>query len=163
LRWGEFDVHLNFSDTTNLFGGGWWVAGEPTTVGDIDTLAKLGANTTYNGSVLGTVINSGEMYDSSGELTMNWSFANRTGDLTISNFDARSYSTGANGLTQPSLEFSGSLKQTGGESIGLTSGSVTGSFVNNGPVAAGGVMGKWGVEGDRYQATGVFGGTGTPR
>jgi hypothetical protein len=86
------------------------------------------------------------MYDSSGELTMNWSFANRTGDLTISNFDARSYSTGANGLTQPSLEFSGSLKQTGGESIGLTSGSVTGSFVNNGPVAAGGVMGKWGVE-----------------
>ena len=97
---------------------------------------------------------------------MNWSFRDRNGDLTISDFDDRSYSTGAHGLTQPSLDvnqFSGSLKQTGGPDIGLTSGSATGSFVNNGSVAAGGVMGKWGVEGDRYQATGVFGGAGTPR
>jgi hypothetical protein len=41
-------------------------------------------------------------------------------------------------------------------------GNATGSFVNNGSVAAGGVMGKWNVQGDNYQATGVFAGSGNP-
>ena len=159
LRWGKLDVHLNYRDTSNLFAGGWWVAGELTTVSDIDTLAALGANATYNGSVQGTVINAGEIYDASGGLTMNWSFAGRSGDLNISNFDQRSYSTGPNGLSQPTRDvnqFGGSLKQTEGPDIGLRSGSVTGSFVNNGSVAAGGVMGKWGVDGANYRATGVL-------
>jgi hypothetical protein len=97
---------------------------------------------------------------------MNWSFANRRGDLTISNFNERSYSTGPNGLSQPTRDvnqFGGSLTQTKGPDIGLRSGNATGSFVNNGSAAAGGVMGKWNVEGESYQATGVFGGKGTPR
>jgi hypothetical protein len=147
--------------STNLFARGWWVAGELT---DVDTLAAMGGTATYNGSVHGTVINAGQTYDASGKLTMGWSFADRSGDLTISNFDQRTYR--ADNLSQPNQninQFGGSLKQIDGPSIGLTSGSATGSFVNNGSVAAGGVMGNWGVEGDRYKATGVFGGSGTPR
>jgi hypothetical protein len=175
LSWGRWEAHLNYKDglsdssddnSTNLFAGGWWVAGELTTTADIDTLAKLGANATYSGAVHGTVINLGERYDASGSLTMNWSFADRSGDLTISNFDNRSYSTGASGLTQPSLDinkFGGSLTQTDGPSIGLTNGSVTGSFVNSDTVAARGVMGNWGVQGNNYEASGVFAGAGTPR
>ena len=72
--------HLNYRHTSNLFAVGWWVAGELTTVNDIDTLAALGAMPTYNGSVQGTVINAGKTYDASGGLTMNWSFAGRSGD-----------------------------------------------------------------------------------
>jgi hypothetical protein len=94
---------------------------------------------------------------------MNWSFADRKGDLTISNFDQRSYSTGLNGLSSLEInKFGGSLGQIGGPDIGLNSGSVTGSFINNGSTPAGGVAGKFNIGGDNYQATGVFGGSGTP-
>ena len=54
-------------------------------------------------------------------------------------------------------EFPGGLSGSG------MTGSATGSFVNNGSVAAGGVMGNWGVSGDSYRASGVSGGVGTPK
>jgi hypothetical protein len=167
LDWGRWAIHINYKDpsqnpTTNLHANGWWVAGDPT---DIDKLAALGGSATYNGTAHGTVLNGSRSYDATGGLTMNWSFADRKGDLTISNFDQRSYSTGLNGLSQPSLDinkFGGSLGQIGGPNIGLNSGSVTGSFINNGSTPAGGVAGKFNIGGDNYQATGVFGGSGTP-
>jgi hypothetical protein len=138
-------------------------------VGDLDKLAVLGATATYNGSAWGTVdSNLGEggwkTYDASGDLTMNWSFAHRKGDLTISNFDSRhvngglTFGSGPYGMTQiPNLnQFAGSLSGSG------LSGSATGSFVNNGSVAAGGVIGNWNVGDSNYKATGIFGGAGTP-
>jgi hypothetical protein len=173
--WGRWEAHIEYkyedpNKKSNLFASGWWVSGELTTVGNIDTLAALGATATYTGTVEGTVASNlrpgdWKTYDASGNLTMDWSFRDRNGDLSISNFDERSYSTGPQGLTQPSLDinkFGGSLTQTGGPDIGLTSGSATGSFVNNGSTAAGGIVGNWSVGGPAYRATGIFAGSGTP-
>ena len=59
-------------------------------------------------------------FNTSGDLIMHWSFADRNGDLAINNFDSRSYGTGAHGLSQPSLninQFGGALTQSGGPSI----------------------------------------------
>jgi hypothetical protein len=138
LKWGTWDAHINYKygepnshpgnphagDSTNLFASGWWVTGEVTSVADLNELGNQFATATYNGGVQGTVANldhgAWKTFDTSGDLTMHWSFANRLGDLTISNFDNRSYGTGENGLKQPSLDvnqFGGSLAQLSGQSI----------------------------------------------
>jgi FecR protein len=175
LSWGNWDAHITYKNVssngnTNLdVDRGWWVAGEVTTAGDIDKLATLGATASYSGSVQGTVAsnlgngNAWQTYDASGGLTMKWNFGNQSGDLLISNFDGRNYT--ASNLTQPNLtinQFGGSLTQAEGTSIGTMTGSATGSFVNNGSVAAGGVMGNWNVDSANYKAMGIFGGAGTP-
>ena len=75
--WGKWDAHVEYktkpNDSTNLFAGGWWVSGELTTVGNINTLAALGATATYNGTVEGTVASNLEpggwkTFDASGDL-----------------------------------------------------------------------------------------------
>jgi hypothetical protein len=182
LKWGTWDAHINYNyeetdnkgkthkvDLTNLFAAGWWVTGDVTSVADLNVLGAQQASATYNGNVQGTVATlnnkAWQTFDTSGDLTMHWNFASRLGDLTIRNFDSRSYGTGVNGLKQPSLDinqFGGSLTQLGGQSIGSMTGNATGSFVNNGTVAAGGVMGNWNVGSASYQATGIFGASGIP-
>ena len=58
---------------------------------------------------------------------------------------------GATDQTQYTInKFSGDISGSG------FTGSAGGSFVNNGKVAAGGVIGKWGVAGESYQASGIF-------
>lgn len=170
LDWGTWDAHIVYGkgkDTTNLkVDHGWWVAGDTTSVGDLDKLFALGATATYQGTAWGTVYDGGEPREASGDLTMNWNFAPRAGDLTISNFEGRTYATLPNALTQPNPalnRFDGVLQQTAGPSIDNLTGKATGSFVNNGSVAAGGVIGNWNVGGSNYKATGIFGGAGTPR
>jgi hypothetical protein len=148
---------------------GWWVAGDltdPAFLADADNWLALGPTASYSGHVIGDVANNLDgtgwtTYTATGDLAMNWDFANQNGDLTISNFDSRSYSTGEGGLTQPSLDvnqFGGSLHQIDGPSINNISGSVTGSFVDNGDIRAAGVMGNWNLNSQNYKATGIFAG-----
>jgi hypothetical protein len=174
LSFGKWDAHiagniLSANRVTIDVNDAWWVSGEATSAADLNVLGARNASATYLGSVQGTVasVNEGQWstFDTRGDLTMHWNFGSRTGDLTIGNFDGRSYGTGPGALTQPSLnfnQFGGSLMQLSGPSIEATIGSARGSFVNNGPVAAGGVMGTWLVNGAAYRATGVFGGAGIP-
>jgi hypothetical protein len=179
IKWGTWGGQLQFKDgfgysaddVTADVNLGWYVAGELSTVGQIDTLAASGATATYTGSVIGNVASLTQTgwntYVATGNLNMNWSFQQRSGGLTISNFDNRSYGTGPTGLTQvPNInqpnsylnQFTGSLTQLSGPSINLNSGNATGSFVNNGSTPAAGVIGNWTVQGDAYGATGVFAG-----
>jgi hypothetical protein len=170
IKWGTWGGQIEFKDdvwnpVTAHVNLGWYVAGDLTTVGQIDTLAATGATASYAGSVVGNVASlQGDVwstYVATGNLAMNWNFGQRTGDLTISNFDSRSYGTGPNGLSQPVdiNRFSGSLNQISGPSIGSMTGNATGSFVNNGPSnPAAGVIGNWNVRSDTYGATGVFAG-----
>ena len=69
-------------DNVNL---GWWVAGDLATSGDLDTLQALNATATYNGHAIGNVASldgsTWRTYVASGDLEMNWSFAERAGDL----------------------------------------------------------------------------------
>ena len=73
-------------------------------------------------------------------LTMNWDFACRNGDLTISNFDNHNFTTGPHGLTQvPGInQFSGAFNN-----LPNGIGGATGSFADNGAVKAGGVLGNF--------------------
>jgi hypothetical protein len=68
------------------------------------------------------------------------------------------FGSGPGGMKQiPTLDrFAGSLSGSG------LSGNATGSFVNNGTVAADDIMGNWNVGSQNYQAMGIFGGVGTP-
>jgi hypothetical protein len=161
IKWGTWGGQVQFKegfgwyqqDITAHVNLGWYVAGDLT---DVDTLAALGGGATYTGSVIGNVASLGETgwntYVATGNLNMNWNFASRSGDLTISNFDNRSYSTNPGnqpgGLTQPVdiNKFSGTLHQVGGPSLVNMTGGATGSFVNNGPAnPAAGVIGNWNV------------------
>jgi len=172
MEWGGWEAHLNYGaarGNTNLFARGWWISGELTTVGNIDTLAALDAHATYNGTAWGSVINDKQSYDASGNLTMKWNFRDRDGDLTISKFDTAhvngglTFSSGVGGMKQVPADFGYKNEFTGVLSGSGMNGSATGSFVNNGSVAAGGIMGNWNVQGQNYQATGIFGGAGTPK
>ena len=174
LSFGKWDAHIaaNILSPNPVkidVNDGWWVAGEVTSIANLDTLGVRNASATYVGGVQGTVASLSEgawqSFDTSGDLTMHWNFGSRNGDLTVGNFDGRSYGTGAGGLTQPSRflnQFGGALTQLSGPAIGPMTGSAGGSFVNNGAVAAGGVMGNFGVNSAAYRATGVFGGAGIP-
>ncbi len=184
LKWGAWGTRTDFADPNNGNATstvdvhlGWWVAGDLTSPTDITALGIQHATATYEGHVLGDVAKltgtQWQTYVAAGDLAMSWDFAARKGDLTISNFDGRSYSTNPYGntpnqLTQPSLDFNkfgGSLSQTAGPTIDTMTGGVTGSFANNivngQIIKAGGVLGNWNVGSDAYRAAGIFAGSAT--
>lgn len=190
LQWGAWGARVEFSngesaedhhvDNIHL---GWWVSGEPTTVGQIDALAQTGATATYTGHAIGNVANnlsgSGwQTYVAAGNLNMTWNFGPRTGNLTISQFDTQYF--GGNGLSfsgamcAPGVScgtginvaagnhFGGPLSGQLPGGLGSLSGNAAGSFVNNGPNPAAGVIGNWNVGHNDYKAGGIFAGSGTP-
>ena len=171
LEWGTFTTEVAFSDgpeSTQYIDkiNGWWVSGDLASPTEIDKLAALGATASYNGQVMGAVIrgNEGLTYGAAGDLWMGWDFAKRSGELEISNFDNRSFGTGAGGLTQvPGPNQSSFINQFSGTFTGegLTGGA-TGSFVRGPDGPAQGVIGNWNVQGSGYRATGVFKGTQVP-
>ncbi|WP_069093705.1 FecR family protein [Methyloligella halotolerans] len=154
IKWGAWGVQANHigdaGSLSNTRIDGWWIAGDITPVDELPVTGSA----SYHGAAFGNVINRGDRYSESGDLDMNWNFASRRGDLTISNFDGRTFGTGQNGLAAvpgPN-HFGGVLAGSG------TVGTARGSFVSNGAVPAAGVIGNWGVTGHQYQATGIFGG-----
>ena len=167
FEWGTFSTEVSFSNgqgTTQYIDriNGWWVSGDLASTSEIDKFAASGAEATYNGDVVGSVIqgNDGRTYTATGNLWMGWNFATRSGELQINNFDGdKNFGTGPGNLKQvPSgaNQFTGSLAGSG-----LT-GSTTGSFVRGNDSPVQGVMGDWNVSGSGYRATGIFAGTQTP-
>jgi hypothetical protein len=155
IKWGAWTVSYRQSgygdDHTHVETTGYWVAGALTPVDQLPTSGTA----KYAGSAIGIVDNHGQRYSARGDMIMNWYFARQRGDLTISNFDNRTFGTGAYGLTQiPNVnQFGGNLYGAG------LRGSATGSFVSNGATPAAGVIGNWDVANHygSYQANGIFG------
>jgi hypothetical protein len=189
LKWGTWDAQINYkygtdNNETKLAASGWWIgADEVTSAQDLEVLAANNATATYSGNAWGTVANNTgtggwKTYDASGKLAMDWSFASRSGNLEISKFDTKNFDGGlsfsgpmcAPGVacgsqqlvTAAGSHFGGPISGNLPGNLGSLSGSAAGSFVNNGQIAAGGIMGNWNVAGDSYRATGIFGGMGTP-
>jgi hypothetical protein len=182
LKWGAWGARVEFGngdnqshyvDNVHL---GWWVAGDLAGESDIDTLAALNATATYNGHVIGDVASNlddggWKTYVAAGDLTMDWNFAQRSGNLEISRFDAANFNGGltfSGPMSAPGViagngnHFGGPLSGQLPGNLGSLSGSAVGSFVNNGDVKAAGVIGNWNVAGSAYRAGGVFAGVGTP-
>jgi hypothetical protein len=165
------DVHL-----------GWYVTGD--VVSDSDLPTDMTA--TYEGHAIGTVANNLDgqgwvTYTATGDMSMDWDFNARSGDLEISHFDTS--------VTPKGLTFGGTMSSPGelgaapnvfSGPLGLRgelpdnlselegiSGTANGSFVR-GPsnVSQGalqnrpeGVIGNWNVGAERYAVTGVFAGS----
>jgi hypothetical protein len=89
-------------------------------------------------------------------MEMTWQFQTRSGQLHIKNFDGLNFNGNMN-MPVGSSQFSGGL--TGSDAA---SGSATGTFVKEGAHTRGatppGVIGNFGVKGNDYHASGVFGG-----
>ena len=189
MKWGTWGGQLEFrdggsypqADVTADINLGWYVVGDISTEDDFSDSAflALGPQATYKGTAIGNVASLGDAgwktYVASGDLAMNWDFANRTGDLTISKFDTSVVAGGltfsgpmcapgvtcggGNFVTPEGNHFGGPLSGAlPGNSGGPLAGGAIGSFVNNGNTVAAGVIGNWNVHNDVYGATGIFGG-----
>jgi trimeric autotransporter adhesin len=175
LKWGAWGTRTNFADpnagnatsTMNVHLG-WWAAASLTSTNDIESLVTQHMTADYSGHALGNVASEigpdqWKTYVAAGDLEMHWDFACRNGELTISNFDNHSFTTGAHGLTQvPGInQFSGAF--TGlPNGIGGATGSFADNIVNNQVVKAGGVLGNFYVNENTYKASGIFAGSGIP-
>jgi hypothetical protein len=115
-------------------------------------------------------------------MTMDWDFAKRAGDLTISKFDTKNIDGGltftghmtTRGELAGKNQFNGSLSGVNlPENLSDLSGSANGAFVRGpqnfdgkqgikGSVPQG-VIGNWNVDSSKYTAGGVFGGSIRPR
>jgi hypothetical protein len=195
MKWGAAVAQVRFGDEIgdedgipdeyidNLFG--FWITGDLPTVG---SLPQTGG-ATYDGHTIGTVLerhgfgesNHWEFRTAGGDLHMTWNFAQRQGDLSITNFDE-------DGTYGP-LNVSGQMKMPGvlseinqfsGPLLGTLAGppnnnnvdnpqfpinvggSAAGSFARRGNDAAAGVIGNWHAGNNYYKATGIFGASRTP-
>jgi hypothetical protein len=123
-----------------------WLAGIPTAAADINTLSSQAFVGTYNGHVIGSVVNNGASYVAAGGFTGTYNFGSNTGTVAVNNFDGHSAS--------------GTVMGSGGAYAGnLTApgirGTVNGSFF--GPMAAE-TGGAFGLQSTNYLASGIFAG-----
>jgi hypothetical protein len=142
---------------------GWWVAGDLPTVGEL----PLGGSATYSGTTIGNVASfeagSWNAYVAQGQIGMNWDFAERSGTMSITNFDANgrygplnmSGTMAMPGQLSEINQFSGPLSGRLGQEIDISGGAV-GSFARAGNDPAAGIIGNWDARNNIYRAGGVF-------
>ncbi len=143
VSYDRHGFHRGPTDSLNL---ATYVAGTLTNVVQLPNTGSA----TYSGHAVGNVVNHGKSYVAAGTFTQNWNFASQTGNVTIGNFDGRTY-TGTTALQSGTVNFRGPLSAPG------RTGSLNGSFFSNGaanPVA--GQAGNFSVTGANYKAGGTF-------
>jgi hypothetical protein len=157
LQWGywggEIDTPASGSTParTDVGNINFWVAGTPTSVGNLNTLASQAATGTYTGAAIGTVFNNGSSYLASGGFSGTYNFGTQSGSMTISNFDGHTVTAGGKApLSGANYTFS--IAQPG------VAGAVNGTFY--GPMAAetGGNFAFHATAGPTYLASGIFAG-----
>lgn len=170
LDWGWWGTRVRTDDGTGEFEGsrtdfvhmGTWVAGDITDPGDLPT-DIVG---TYAGTALGNVSrddgNGGTAkYIASGSMNMEFNFGSRSGTVAINDFDGLDLISEVSdaSLLNSQSHFAGQLNGVDSN----VSGGLSGAFVNNGNIAAGGVIGNFSFEGEGRLATGTIAGiqTGT--
>jgi hypothetical protein len=143
-------AQLDASNERSLALLGLWVAGKLPNVNDPSPQGAA----TFSGAALGIVQNGGGQYFASGSFTNNYNFTQRTGNVSISNFDGRSFG-GTVSAGADWRNYSGALSGSG-----LT-GSLNGSFYGN--RTAGGQLqtpqetaGNFNVGNSGYAASGIF-------
>lgn len=157
MQWGWWGTQTEFRDAS-LSGGsrtdfvhlGTWATGDIPDVADLPT----SGSGTFQGHAIGNVADSTSggvaQYVAVGDLAMTYDFGERSGVLSIDNFDDRSFSGAMTGASDAN-RFGGALSGSG------LSGRAVGSFTRNptGGVAQG-VLGTFNVGGGGYSAAGTF-------
>lgn len=111
---GLFNDNLPYSDITTVAVLGWWIAGDIPAVGQL----PITGTASYAGDTIATVATDlfGDggwtTYVATGDVEMNWNFGKRTGNMTVSNFDAGHFEGG--------LQFGGKMCAPGITSCGTT-------------------------------------------
>jgi len=139
-----------FAATLNSGGGFGATGGQSTFVMGGTPLVNLPATGTgsYNGTAVGSVINGAASYTASGGFNASYNFGSQTGNMTISNFDNKTFSgpiTGTSGSYSATLNGSGAT------------GSAAGRFFGTGASGTGGLFAVTNTT-TPYLATGVFAG-----
>jgi trimeric autotransporter adhesin len=160
LKWGFWTGQLNQVDSSGNITRSdrafvnTWLAGVPTSAADLNTLQASAITGTYNGAAFGSVFNNGASYIAAGNFNGTYNFATQTGNVTISNFDGRTFSGPTATSTLASGSYAGSLAGPG------VFGQFAGTFY--GPMAAntGGTFGvrSAGTGAPTYLASGIFAG-----
>ncbi|MBU0740287.1 MAG: FecR domain-containing protein [Alphaproteobacteria bacterium] len=109
---------------------------------------------TYSGNAVGTVVNGSAQYIATGTMTSTMDFGARSGTVSVSNYDSKSFSAGVN-FGSGAATFSGNVTS------GVASGSVTGAFAANGTDPVKGIMGNFTVTDGSWESTGIFAGSTT--
>ena len=135
---------------------GTWVAGDISTLAQVDAAVSNNVTATYSGNAVGSVVNGGANYIAAGSMNMQWNFGSRSGGMQIGNFDGRNFS-GTLDLPGGSNGYQGFISESSG---GAASGVVNGAFVNDGADALAGTIGNFDLEtsGGGWSATGTFAG-----
>jgi hypothetical protein len=159
LSWGAWGMRTSYTDhneqaVTTDVNLGWWIAGDVVQKDDM----PFTGTATYAGDAIGTVASlEGDDWVTAvatGDLDMSWNFGKRSGLLTISEFDGKTF--GGPMVSPGNATFLGPLTGAGG-----LIGEANGAFVGS-PGAGqmpGGVMGNFGVGSSTWQASGIFGGS----
>ncbi|HEX6441917.1 MAG TPA: FecR domain-containing protein [Stellaceae bacterium] len=131
--------HINF-----------WVAGVPTPMTDLNTLASQGAVGNYSGHAIGSVVNNGSSYVAAGGFNATYNFGTQNANFAISNFDGKSFASG-----NVRVPLNGANYSTTFGGIG----SLNGSFYGQMAAETGGNFAISGISGvPNYSAAGIFAG-----
>ncbi|MBP0617748.1 hypothetical protein, partial [Jiella mangrovi] len=138
---------------------GNWVAGDISTLAEVDAAVGSNVVATYSGNAVGSVINGAANYVASGSMDMEWNFGARSGAVAIGDFDGRNFA-GTLDLPGGGNGYQGFISEA---SDGGASGVLSGAFVNDGADALAGTIGNFNVETSSggWSATGVFAGSRT--
>jgi hypothetical protein len=159
LKWGYWTGQLNQVNSTNTAVTrsdrafiNTFVAGVPTSTSDLVSLAGQAVIGNYSGQAVGSVFNNGASYVSVGNFNGQYNFATQAGNVAITNFDGKNFSSGTGIMPLSSANYSGSLNGSG------VSGQFAGTFY--GPQAAntGGNFAVRSTTTTPYFASGIFAG-----
>ena len=155
LKWGYWggEVDSTQSDGTPRIDYAHintWVAGPLTSLGDLAQLAQTGFQGTYTGALIGSVNNNGALYSAAGGLQATFNFGTQTGNLAISNYDGKSFSTPVSNGTINGASYKFTFNPAG------ITGAVNGAFY--GPMAAetGGNFAFQTTAGAPYSTSGIY-------
>lgn len=128
-------------------------------VGQLPEIAEIPTTGTasYEGHAAAAVRNAGAAYAAVGAFAMDWNFASRTGEATITNLDGRNYTS--SDMTAPptnARDFAGTLTET---TSGAATGPIAGSFFTDGTNPVRDVGGQFRVTDTDYTAVGSFAAT----
>ena len=148
LSWGFWGQEQLSNDV--VFHMASWVAGVATNFG---TLGALTASGTYNGNVVGSIIDTGATVVKTGNFSLDVTLAGAASTATLNsfNFDGASFSTGATGFDATSQYYT-RTDTAGGKTLDMR-GAFFGTDGVNIPPETGG---DFKITGTGYNAAGVF-------
>ncbi len=160
LEWGFWGGEIRFAngDRERIHLANWIAGDTIASAADLGVLAIQNATATYNGHLIGTVLNDGAVYQAIGGFGMNFDFAApfdpAKTNITVNNFDGVAYNANVVGLTNGIYFADGQDASTLNRTIFFE-----GAFFGGGgdPVAETG--GNFDIDGGAtYTASGIFAG-----